>query len=133
MNRDLLVVFDGECGLCRAARQWAEERDRRGRLRFVPYQDADLARLAPGLTPAQAARSLYAIAPDGQRYRGARAVFMTLRSLPGAWGLLGTVWALPPLSLLAEPFYRLVARHRVAVSRWLGLTQCRLEAPAERP
>ncbi|MGQ9850384.1 MAG: thiol-disulfide oxidoreductase DCC family protein [Aggregatilineaceae bacterium] len=133
MNRDLLVVFDGDCGLCQTARQWAEERDRQGRLRFVPYQDADLARLAPDLTAEQAAQALYLLAPDGRRYRGARAVFMTLRSLPGWWSLLGTVWALPPLSLLAEPFYRLVARHRAAVSRWLGLTQCQLKPPAERP
>jgi len=133
VDRDLLVVFDGECGLCQAARRWAEERDRQGHLRFVPYQDADLARLAPGLTPALAARSLYVIATDGQRYRGARAVFVTLRSLPGAWGLLGYVGALPPVSLLAEPVYRLVARHRTRLSRWLGLAQCRLEAPTKRP
>lgn len=128
-----LVVFDGDCGLCQAARRWAQQRDRRGRLRFVAYQDARLEHLAPGLTAKQAAQALYIFAPDGRRYRGARAVFETLRNLPGWWGLLGTVWALPPLSLLAEPFYRLVARHRAAVSRWLGLTQCQLEPPPERP
>jgi predicted DCC family thiol-disulfide oxidoreductase YuxK len=130
MHAEWLVIFDGDCGLCQAARRWVQQRDRQGRLRFVAYQ---VACLPPGLTAEQAAQALYLLAPDGRRYRGARAVFETLRNLPGWWGLLGTVGALPPLSLLAEPFYRLVARHRAAVSRRLGLTQCQPEPPTEYP
>lgn len=132
-HRPMLVLYDGECGICQATRRWAEQRDRLGHLCFVPYQHADLEALAPGLSPDMAARAIYAIAPEGQRYRGARAVFMILRRLPGVWGVVGAVGALPPLSLLAEPFYRLVARHRAAISRRLRMAQCQLERPAERP
>ncbi len=131
MPETLLIIYDGDCGLCQAARRWAQQRDRQRRLLFVPYQETDLARLAPGLTVAQAARALYAIAPDGRRFRGARAVFETLRHLPGSWALLGTVGAWTPVSLLVEPCYRLLAHHRARLSRWLGLTHCQLEPPAE--
>jgi predicted DCC family thiol-disulfide oxidoreductase YuxK len=133
MPATLLILFDGDCGLCQAARRWAQRRDRQRCLSFVPYQRANLERLAPGLTAAQAARALYAVAPDGRRLRGARAVFETLRHLPGWWGWVGRVGAWTPVSLLAEPCYRLVARHRARLSQWLGLTQCRLEPPAEHP
>ncbi len=132
VSETLLIIFDGNCGLCQAARRWAQRRDRQHRLAFVPYQAADLESLVPGLTAAQAAQALYAVAPDGRRLRGARAVFETLRYLPGWWGVVGTLGAWTPVSLLAEPCYRLVARHRARLSRWLGLTQCQLELPAER-
>ncbi|NWG76644.1 MAG: DUF393 domain-containing protein, partial [Rubrivivax sp.] len=70
---------------------------------------------------------VYALRPDGQRWHGARACFETLRRLPGAWRVIGTVGALPPVSLLAGPVYRLVANHRAAISRRLGLAECRIE------
>lgn len=125
----LLVLFDGDCGLCQALRRWVEARDAAGRLRLIPYQHADLDAVAPGLIPAMANRAVYALRPDGQCWHGARACFEALRRLPGVWGVIGMVGALPPVSLLAGPIYRLVADHRAAISRRLGLAACRIEPP----
>jgi len=127
----LTVVFDGDCGVCQALAQALADRDRHRRLTFAAYQRADLATLSPGLTREMASRSVYAVAPDGTRWHGARAVFEMAKRLPGLWGWIGRIGALPPLSLLAEPVYRLVARHRMRISRWFGLTQCRLDIPHE--
>jgi predicted DCC family thiol-disulfide oxidoreductase YuxK len=127
----LTVIFDGDCGVCQALRARAARLDCAGRLHFVPNQAADLETLAPGLTRAEASRALYAVAPDGRRWRGARAFFVTMRHLPGVWRWIGAVGALPPLSLLAEPCYQLIAHHRARVSRWLGLDACRIELPDE--
>jgi len=123
------VLFDGDCGVCQKLAQMAADRDPAHRLRFSAFQRADLAALSPGLTRDMAARSVYVVAPDGARWRGARAVFEIMRRLPGVWGWLGRIGALPPVSLLAEPVYRLAAHHRTRLSRWLGLTQCRLDPP----
>ncbi len=125
----LTVIYDGDCGVCSRLVLWAEARDSAGRLRFVPNQSADLAAIAPGLTHEQAAAAAYAVRPDGTRYRGARAIFETLRRVPGFWGVVGWIGALPPLSLLAEPFYRVIAHHRGRISAWLGLAQCRVPLP----
>ena len=115
------MIYDGDCNVCQALKRGIERRDRRDRLEFVPFQEADLEALAPGLDREMASHSVYLVRPDGRRFRGARAVFEALKRLPGAWGLAGRIWAFPPLSLLAEPFYRLVARNRDRISRWLGL------------
>jgi predicted DCC family thiol-disulfide oxidoreductase YuxK len=98
-------------------------------MEFVPFQTGDLERIVPGLTPELASRSLTFVSKDGRRFRGARAVFETMRRLPGAWGALGAILSFPPLSLLAEPFYRLFARHRGTISQKLGYDRCELPAP----
>ena len=122
---DLIVIFDGNCGICQALRRRAEAYDSAGRLRFVANQSIDLDALAPGLTPDMARRALVAVRPaDNRRWRGARAVFEAMRRLPGVWGVIGRIGALPPVSLLAEPFYRVIAHHRGTISRYLGLAQC---------
>lgn len=122
-----VVVFDGGCGICNAARKWIEARDHSGGISFVAYQTADLDRLSPGLTRRAAGRSVFYVYPDGRRVGGARAVFETLRQLPGMWGIIGRVMARPPFWLLAEPFYYLVARNRAHLSVWLGLDYCPVE------
>lgn len=127
----LLVIYDGDCGICNALRQWAEQRDPADRLQFVPYQTADLDSLAPGLDRARASRAVYAVRADGKRLRGARAIFETLQYIPGTWRVVGRVGVLPPLSWLAEPVYRIIAHHRMRVSRWLGLAECRV--PESKP
>jgi predicted DCC family thiol-disulfide oxidoreductase YuxK len=128
---NLTVIFDGDCGICQASRRAAERRDAHHRLRFVAYQGADLDRIAPGLTREEARRALVVVHPDGRRWHGARAFVAVLRRLPGVWGMMGAVGTLPPVYWLAEPFYRVIARHRAAISRWLGLTQCRIDGPEQ--
>ncbi|MGD2039770.1 MAG: DUF393 domain-containing protein [Anaerolineae bacterium] len=130
MVRDpALVLFDGACGVCSAAVEWAQSRDTGDELDFVPFQTADLDRVAPGLTLEQASQSLHFVRQDGQRFKGARATFETLRRLPGFWGFAGAILSFAPLSLLAEPFYRSFARHRGAISHRLGLDHCALPSP----
>lgn len=126
-----VVVYDGACGFCTWAAEWVRQRDRHDRLRFTPYQATDLETLSPGLTPEIAAHSVYLVTRDGRRYHGARAVFETLRRLPGVWGVIGAVGAFPLFSLLAQPFYRLFANNRTYISTRLGLMACAVIPPRQ--
>jgi len=119
-----IVIYDGACGVCQVFREHTERYDRRRELEFIPYQTPDLERFAPGLSSEAAREALYFLRWDGKRFRGARAVFEVMKCWPGVWGRLGRVLAFPPLSWGAEPFYRLLARHRARVSRWLRLERC---------
>lgn len=123
------VLFDGDCGVCQALKQFAESHDTTGHLTFTPFQTADLENLSPGLTREMAGQALYFIRADGQRFRGARAVFETMKHLSGLWGPVGAALSLPLLSWLAEPFYRLFARHRTRISQLLGLDRCQIPDP----
>lgn len=118
------VIFDGDCGVCMALKDWAVGRDSAGNLEFVAYQTGNLEGISPGLTPELASHALCFVGRDGRLFRGARAVFETMRRLPGIWGAVGTVLSFPPLSFVAEPFYYLFARNRGRFSHWLGLDRC---------
>jgi len=132
MSQQATVLYDGDCGICTAFKVEAERRDRENRLRFVPFQSSDLDQVAPDVTREMASKAVYLVQADGQRFRGARAFFEAMRRLPGPWGWVGAIGALPLLSLFAEPFYRLVAHNRAALSRWLGLDACELGRLEER-
>lgn len=119
-----LVIFDGECGVCVRVISHLQQKDGRGRLAFLPYQSTELSKLSPGLTANKASRALYVVSPNGRRHSGARGMFAMMRELTGFWGWFGSVWFSLPLSLLAEPFYRLFAGNRRRISRWLGLAEC---------
>jgi hypothetical protein len=59
-------------------------------------------------------------------------MFLSLSRLPGLWGVIGAVGAWPPVSLLCEPFYRIVASNRSRISGWLGLTYCMVQGKPQR-
>lgn len=119
-----IVIFDGDCGICNETREWVEAHDRAGRLKFVPFQVADLDALSPGLSFDMASRMAWMLPAGGGRIGGARAIFTILSRLPGPWRIVGAVGAFPPVSLLCEPFYRIVAHNRSRISGWLGLNYC---------
>ncbi len=43
MDGRLLVIFDGRCGFCNGLVRWFLRRDRRDRLRFVPFESPNVA------------------------------------------------------------------------------------------
>jgi acetyl esterase len=123
------VIYDGDCGVCVVLKDWVAGRDTAGNLEFITFQTGNLEEISPGLTPELASQALYLVGRDGRRFRGARAVFETMRRLLGLWGALGTVLSFPPLSFMAEPFYYLFARNRGRFSHWLGLDRCGIQGP----
>jgi predicted DCC family thiol-disulfide oxidoreductase YuxK len=132
LTRPDTVLFDGDCGICNESRVWLEKRDTNHRLAFVPFQVADLEALSPGLTLEMTSHAAYFVRSDGWRAGGARAMFLSLSRLPGLWGVIGAVGAWLPVSLLCEPFYRIVASNRSRISGWLGLTYCMVQGKPQR-
>jgi predicted DCC family thiol-disulfide oxidoreductase YuxK len=105
-----VIVYDGNCPVCRILKGQAERRLDRDQVRFEAFQTADLEELSPGLTPEMAEQAMYLVLSDGRRVGGARAFFAVMRQTNGFWGPVGRL--LYPVSPLLEPFYRLFARYR---------------------
>jgi predicted DCC family thiol-disulfide oxidoreductase YuxK len=117
------LLWDGDCGLCRGAIEWVERRDRGRRLHAVPYQAAPRPPLSDALAAA-CAREVHVITPDGRVLRGARATLWVLEQI--GWRRTAAVLARRPLIWLVAAAYRLVARHRHAISRAVGPVRCRV-------
>ncbi|NNN08019.1 MAG: DUF393 domain-containing protein [Acidimicrobiaceae bacterium] len=108
-----ILIFDGECGFCTACAQWIERRWTRTPIpRSIAWQSVE--HELPDYstpTPRQMSESVWWISGD-QRDAGARAVARALLATSSPWRLVGRALLSAPLSWLAEPAYRVVARHR---------------------
>ena len=127
-DRDVapLLIFDGDCGFCTAAVNWAARRFRRP-VEVVPWQRLDLD--AFGLTRKDVDLYAWWIEPEVEteegedseggetrglrKWRGHRAAGRALKTCRGIWPLFGFLLLLPPpFSWVWAAGYRLVARFR---------------------
>ncbi len=129
---EIVVFFDGACGLCTRAVRLLAALDRRGALRFAPLDGETARRLGvAGLAgDPSGLDTLVLVERDGAGCRTSvrsEAVLRAVRHLPGPWPLLARAAGFLPRPLL-DGGYRLVARHR----RRLGGEACALDRGALR-
>jgi predicted DCC family thiol-disulfide oxidoreductase YuxK len=132
--RPATLLYDEDCGLCRATAAWLGHRVSPIVLRLMPLSEA--AR-DPFVSPRVAGRDLKAmlhlVHADGEVATGARAVLSAARLAP-RWRLVAAAFDHRLGHVLLEPIYRQIARHRRQVGRLLGLPpSCPVPLPAERP
>ena len=120
----LIVLFDGDCGICTLTVDHLRRWDRHGRLEFVALQAA-VADPRPVIRSAAATHplhdELHVLDPDSGVLRSGGSAFLEIAGrlpggrLPAAMGrLIPAVWVIGLL-------YALVARNRRAISRALRL------------
>lgn len=112
----ILVLWDGECGFCRACARRIQLLDRHGRFEVVPYQDAPWPPMTQELYNA-CQRALHVRTPAGRLYRGGDAVIAILRGL--GWRNFAHVLMLPGFRQLVHLGYRAVAANRARLTRLL--------------
>jgi predicted DCC family thiol-disulfide oxidoreductase YuxK len=107
---DTLLIYDGICGLCQKSVAWLKERDKHGRLAFVPLQ-------APGILERfaipheEAMQHLHAINQKGRKRKGADAVLWAVSLLP-RYRWLRLLWIVPGALPLSRWVYKQVAKRR---------------------
>lgn len=104
------LVFDGDCGFCTRSADVAR-RILPADCAVVPWQRVDLA--AVGTTAERARQEVLWVPGTGDVVGGARAVAAALRAAGSGWALLGRLMQLPPVGLLADAVYRVVAANRM--------------------
>jgi predicted DCC family thiol-disulfide oxidoreductase YuxK len=124
----LIVLFDGDCGLCNATVNFLLKRDPHKRFRFAPLQ-SQIARdlLTPhGMNPDQL-NSVVLIDND-RAYVKSNAVLRIALELPEPWPLVGILSFIP--AFLRDDLYNFVARHR---KQWFKSPDaCRAPTAEER-
>jgi predicted DCC family thiol-disulfide oxidoreductase YuxK len=104
-----LLVYDGDCSFCRL---WIERwRSITGeRVRYAPFQE--VAGEFPEIPREAFVRAVQLILPDGEVLSAAHAVFRALSFVPGYAWMLWLYRHFPGAAMVAEFFYRFVARNR---------------------
>jgi predicted DCC family thiol-disulfide oxidoreductase YuxK len=122
---DPVLVYDGDCGFCTRSAHWIERR-LPDDVAVVAWQSIDdLSSF--DLTVDDVTSAAWWVVPGAPPQRGHLAIAASLREAGGAWGVAGRALAVPPLSWLGGPVYRLVARYRY---RLPGATEaCRIDDP----
>jgi predicted DCC family thiol-disulfide oxidoreductase YuxK len=131
----LLVLFDGQCGLCNRSVRWFLRRDRNDQLRFTPSSSpagAD-AMAKHGLDPAITPSSVMVVEATGtpaeRLVTHSDAVLVLLARLPAPWPALAALGRLIPRGL-RNLAYRAVARWRYSI--WGRLDACPIPTAEER-
>lgn len=102
-------VFDGDCAFCSMCARFIERRVPTS-AEVVSWQWTDLAAL--GVSRAAAVDAVQWVTPGGPVLAGPAAIAALLRSSNAFWKPLGWLLGLKPVTALAWPVYRWVARNR---------------------
>lgn len=111
-----VVLYDGECGLCKwllaALLRW----DRGLRLRPIALQRPEADELLGDLAPEQRIATWHLVSPAGERHSGGAALPVVLRLLPGGRVPAAATARFPGLT---DSGYGWVAAHRAQLARWV--------------
>ena len=105
-----LFIYDADCSFCTKSAKWLERHFRDDSASIAPWQSLDLA--AFELTEADVTTAAWWVDDDGENYGAHRSIARAMRSCGAGIALAGTVIDNPPVSWLAAPVYRWIARHR---------------------
>lgn len=110
-----VVVYDGQCGMCRSQMRRLRWWDRGGRLAYVSLHDPQVAERWPDLAHDRLLQEMAVVDRHGGRHWGPNAIRYLTRRLPQLW------WAVPLLHVpgsmfVWRPLYRWIARNRY----WFG-------------
>ena len=115
-----VLIYDGVCGVCGAAKGWIERRAAPGAFEFLTCQDPERVRRYPAISEADCMVAMQLVLPGGRVLAGDRAIPEILARL-GHWRWLGLAFRIPGASRLAPPVYAWIARHRYRLSAALPL------------
>ena len=112
--RELTVLYDSTCALCRSARTWLQDEPRYVPIEFVPAGSKLARHRFPKLNPDETLRDITVIDDRGNVYRGAKAWVMCLWATKRYRGWSATLVD-PDLWPLAKRLIAWVSRNRSAL------------------
>jgi|SRR5579863_2294293 len=114
----LTVLYDGNCGLCRASVARLRRIDRGGRIELLDLHDPSVSARFPQVNREEALRLMQAVDPAGNVYSGVDAWARVGLALPG-WKFIAWPLLVPGIHFGATKIYMWVARNRYRWNREL--------------
>lgn len=116
--RSMLILYDGDCPICCAKRDFLMRRDRNGALEFADIRDPDFRLPADGITLDMLAAEIHALTPEHQVLRGMEVIRAAYRAIGIGWIAAPSGW--PLLRPLFDRLYVYVANNRLKISQRLS-------------
>lgn len=111
-----VIVYDGECPVCRGAVDWIRTRSGPGDFEFFSCHSEDLPLRFPQIGKKACLEAMHLVLPDGRALAGERAVPEILLRLK-RWRRAAALFRLPGAGILSRAFYRWFAARRHRISR----------------
>ena len=116
-GKEVVALFDGDCGVCSRSSRLFGRWDRRGRVERQDLRHPVAAARFSSLEPDAVRSSLHVVRADGSVVIGLDAVRAVGAELPRPWPWLAAALGLPGIHLLACLGYRAFARNRLLLNR----------------
>jgi predicted DCC family thiol-disulfide oxidoreductase YuxK len=121
VDRNGWLLYDQDCGICRATAAWLATRVSPKRLGLMSIAEAEAdPRIGAVVRGRPLAATIHFVRSDDLVLTGARAVLAAGRLVP-RWRLVAIALDHNLCHSLSEPLYRLVAANRRRIGRALGL------------
>ena len=114
----VVLIYDGECSVCRKAVDWIRARSAPGGFDFLSFHSGELERRFPLLDREACRKAAHLVLPDGTVLAGERIAPEVFARLPGyAW--LARLLRFPGVRIFSRAFYRRFARRRHEIASLL--------------
>ncbi len=119
-----IIFFDGDCGICSHSADWLSRRLDNQEFEIFPFDENHEVSKKLNLDIKLASKTVILV-KKGVIFTESLAIFEIAKSLRFPFNIFG-IFANKFCSLLANPFYRLIAKNRATISRKLGLQACKV-------
>ena len=109
--KSMVLIYDGECTLCQATKDWIEKHAVPGQIEFLPCQSEERKRRFPQIKEEVCLQAMQVISPDGQIFAGDKALPEILSRLR-RWRWFVYIFRLPGIKFLSPHIYALVSKNR---------------------
>lgn len=127
-----VLIYDGQCPVCRRTAKWIGQNQREGSFRMLPCQSAEVARKFPSVTREACMRAMQLVLPDGTVLAGEKALPEILRRLR-RFGAAAEVFRLPGSGALSRALYRWFADSRYHIAEVLFPEEAKRGARKKTP
>jgi predicted DCC family thiol-disulfide oxidoreductase YuxK len=113
-----VLIYDGECSMCRASALWLLRRAEAGGARdleILPCRSLVRRQRFPSIADETCMQAMQLVLPGGRVLSGADAAPEILRRIP-RWRWIATLFALPGARPFARRVYRWIADNRMRIS-----------------
>lgn len=121
MMRELLIIYDGDCPICCAKRDFLKRRDKRGTLSFSDIRNPDFVSPAEGVDFQSLEAEIHSITIDGKVLRGMEVIRTAYKAIGIGWIAAPTGW--PILRPIFDWLYAKVAGNRQKISKVLRISK----------